>query len=64
MSEALFKYAIRVSPRGHQVRLRVTVRGGLEVVIPRGYDESKVAALVEKKKFWIAAALERAITLN
>jgi predicted metal-dependent hydrolase len=42
------------------VRLRVTVRGGLEVVIPRGYDEGRIPALLEKKKHWIAEALDRA----
>lgn len=62
MSEALFKYTIRVSPRGRRVRLRVTVRRGLEVVIPRGYDEKKVPAVLEQKKHWITAALERADT--
>jgi len=60
MSEALFKYAVRVSPKGRHVRLRVTARRGLEVVIPRGYDEGKVPALREKKKHWIGAARERA----
>jgi len=60
MSESLFKYQVRVSPKGRTVRLRVTVRNGLEVVIPKGYDESKIPGLLERKKHWVRAALERA----
>jgi len=42
------------------VRLRVTVHHGLEVVVPRDYDVHRVSALLERKKHWIRAALERA----
>jgi len=55
-----FDYRLRVSPRGRNVRLRVTVRHGLEVVVPRGYDAQKVPGLLERKKHWIHTALERA----
>lgn len=60
MSEAIFKYSVRVSPKGRTVRLRVTLPKGLEVVIPKGFDESKIPALLERKKHWVRAALERA----
>jgi predicted metal-dependent hydrolase len=60
MSEALFKYRVRVSPKGRSVRLRVTLQRGLEIVVPRGYDESKIPALLERKRHWVRAALERA----
>jgi predicted metal-dependent hydrolase len=60
MSETHFKYHVRVSPKGRTVRLRVTVQGGLEVIIPRGCDESKIPGLLERKKHWVSAALERA----
>ncbi len=60
MSEALFKYCVRVSPKGRSVRLRVTLQRGLEVVIPKGYDEGKIPALLERKRNWVHAALERA----
>lgn len=59
MSEALFKYCVRVSPKGRSVRLRVTLQRGLEVVIPKGYDEGKIPALLERKRNWVRAALER-----
>jgi predicted metal-dependent hydrolase len=63
MGEALFQYSIRVSPKAKNPRLRVTLRDGLEVVVPKGYDHAKVPALLSRKKHWINAALER-VELN
>ncbi len=60
MHNQQFDYRLRVSPRGRNVRLRVTVRHGLEVVVPRGYDAEKVPGLLERKRHWIHTALERA----
>lgn len=60
MTEDLYKYRVRVSPKGKNVRLRVTVKDGLEVVIPRGYDIDKLPSILERKKNWIRAAQERA----
>lgn len=61
MSEALFKYRLKVSPRGKSsVRVRVSVQHGLEISIPKGYDESKVPALLQRKQEWVRVALERA----
>jgi predicted metal-dependent hydrolase len=60
MHKVAFDYKLRVSPRSRNVRLRVTVRNGLEVVIPRGYDPDKVPNILERKKGWVRSALERA----
>jgi predicted metal-dependent hydrolase len=60
MTEALFQYHLRVSPRARDVRLRVTTQRGLEVFVPRGYDDAKVPGLLERKKNRIRAALEQA----
>lgn len=59
MIEALFQYTIRISPKAKNPRLKVTLRHGLEVVVPKGYDESKVPAILDMKRHWIRAALER-----
>jgi predicted metal-dependent hydrolase len=59
MSNLLFDYRLRRSPRGRNVRLRVTRQGGLEVFVPKGYDRAKIPALLDRKKQWIRAALER-----
>ena len=60
MTEALFKYLVRISPKARNIRLKVTMKQGLEVVVPQGYDKEKVPALLERKKHWIREALERA----
>jgi len=60
MGEELFNYRVRVSPRSRNVRLKVTLQHGLEVVVPRGYDEGKIPSLLKRKKQWINSALERA----
>ena len=60
MAEALFSYRLRVSRRSRAVRLRVTVQHGLEVIVPIGYDATRVPALLERKKHWIRAAIDRA----
>lgn len=59
MNDSLFPYRVRVNPKGRTVRLRVTLQQGLEVVIPKGYDESQIPSLLERKKHWVRAALER-----
>jgi len=59
MSEALFKYRVRVSPNARSVKLRVTLQHGLEVVVPRGYEEDRIPALLERKRQWVRTALER-----
>lgn len=59
MDKALFQYSVRISPKAKNPRLRVTLRHGLEVIVPNGYDDSKVPAILQRKKYWINAALER-----
>jgi predicted metal-dependent hydrolase len=60
MSESLSGYQLRVSRRSRNVRLRVTVQHGLEVIVPVGYDTARLPALLERKKHWIRAAMDRA----
>jgi len=59
MSELLFNYHLKISPRSRSIRFRVTPQRGLEVVIPRGYDPGQVPVLLARKQHWIRAALER-----
>lgn len=60
MNRTLFSYQVRVSPQGRNVRLRVTVKHGLEVIVPQNYDTGRVPDLLERKKHWIRVALEKA----
>lgn len=52
-------YRVRVSTRAKRVRLEVSAQCGLVVVVPKGFDETNIPALVERKRAWIEKALER-----
>jgi predicted metal-dependent hydrolase len=59
MKTALPNYRVRQSPKARNLRLKVTREDGLLVVLPKGYDESKIPSLLKQKKGWIADALKR-----
>lgn len=52
MSKAI-PYTIKVSPRAKNAKLRMTPHDGLVVVIPKGFDQRDVSALVESRREWI-----------
>lgn len=56
---ALPPYQVRVSSRARHVSIRVSPRREIEVVIPVGYDASKVPALLEKRRSWLARHIQR-----
>lgn len=59
MKTALPDYKVRHSPKAKNLRLKVTRDEGLCVVVPRGYDEKKIPAVLKQKKVWIADAMKR-----
>jgi predicted metal-dependent hydrolase len=59
MSEELFQFSIRISLKARNPRLKITLRDGLEIILPKGYDPKKIPAILSKKKRWIKAAFER-----
>lgn len=59
MTATLPEYRVRHSPKAKNLRLKVTRDEGLCVVVPLGYDEEKIPALLKQKKLWIADALKR-----
>jgi len=54
------EYNVRHSAKARNVRLKVTPEDGLVVVVPRGYDEMRIPAILNRKKEWIADAMDRA----
>lgn len=52
-------YTIRESARAKHVRFRVTVSEGLVVVIPKGFDRSRIPALLRDKRAWLTRALHQ-----
>ncbi|WP_287372656.1 SprT family zinc-dependent metalloprotease [Prosthecochloris sp.] len=49
-------YTVQTSLRAKHVRLRVSPREGLVVVVPQGFDRSQVAGIVAKRLSWIRKA--------
>ncbi len=55
--------AVRISDRARQVRLRIVPGLGLEVVLPRGVDQTWLPEIINKQLQWIEAhgpAIEKA----
>ncbi len=46
-------YTVRVSSRARHVRLRLSLREGLVVVVPRGFDQSLLPALLAPRQRWV-----------
>lgn len=53
-------YTIKESPKAKSLRLKVTADEGLSVVIPKGFDQSRIPDILESKKTWLEAALKKA----
>jgi predicted metal-dependent hydrolase len=52
-------YTVRISRRAQQVRLVVSLTGGLQVIVPAGFDVRRVPELVRGKLGWVERALGR-----
>lgn len=52
-------YTVRVSPRARRIRLVVSARDGVVVVLPRGVSEAEAARAVDEGRDWIAKAVRR-----
>jgi predicted metal-dependent hydrolase len=52
-------YQVRLSKRAKYARLKMSARDGLVVVIPDGFDESRIPAIVDGKREWIRRSEER-----
>lgn len=54
--EIVLDYTIRVSSRARTMRLNMTPRDGLVVVIPSGYNHKHIPAFIAEKQKWIEKA--------
>ena len=46
-------YRVRISPRSRKVRLNLSARDGVTIVIPMGFDARRIPAILEARKGWI-----------
>lgn len=49
-------YSLKVSSRARCVRLRMSVREGLVITIPRGFDRGEIPGILDRKKLWLERA--------
>ena len=54
-----FEYSVRGSERARSVRVRISVTGDVEVVVPAGFDRSRIPSIVARHEPSIAAARAR-----
>lgn len=59
-ASALPAYVVRESAKAKNIRLKLTVQDGLEVIIPHGFDQTRIPPLLQKKRIWITEAMKRA----
>jgi predicted metal-dependent hydrolase len=52
-------YQVRVSSRAKYPRLKMSAREGLVVVVPDGFDESRIPSVLDGKREWIRRNEER-----
>jgi predicted metal-dependent hydrolase len=53
------QYRVRESIKAKHVSLRMTVQGGLEVIIPQGFDQSRIPEILQTKQSWIERTIDR-----
>lgn len=52
-SQGLPPYTVQESSRARRVRIRVAPRSGVTVVVPRGYDQGRIPALLRQRRDWL-----------
>ncbi len=52
-------FRVKEHPRARRVRIVVSLRYGMVVTIPRGFDRSRIPEVLEQKRDWIERALRR-----
>ncbi len=53
------QYRVRESPRAKHVHLKLNWHGGLEVVVPKGFDQRGISAVIAEKRLWIERTRQR-----
>lgn len=56
---ALPQYRVRESLKAKHVSLKMSVQGGLEVIVPSGFDHSRIPEILHTKQSWIERTIER-----
>jgi len=58
-AQGLPDYTVRVSSRAKYLRLTVSATHGIVVVVPKGFNQGRIPALLEGRKAWLAKAIAK-----
>lgn len=58
-NKATHRYTLKVSKRARHVRFKMSVREGLIVVVPQGFNQKRIPTILEEHKSWIEKARQR-----
>jgi predicted metal-dependent hydrolase len=50
---------VRVSPKARHARLKVSAKDGLTVIVPNGFDQSRIPGILRRKREWLSKVAER-----
>ncbi|MCL6436355.1 MAG: M48 family metallopeptidase [Leptolyngbyaceae cyanobacterium HOT.MB2.61] len=52
-------YTVRESRKAKHVSLKISILGSLEVIVPQGFDQGHIPAIVQRKQRWIERVTRR-----
>jgi predicted metal-dependent hydrolase len=52
-------FNVRVSPKARHARLKVSAKDGLTVIVPKGFDQSRIPTILHRKRDWLTNVNER-----
>jgi predicted metal-dependent hydrolase len=52
-------YSVRVSPKAKHARLKVSAKDGLIVIVPKGFDQSRIPEILRRKREWLTKVGDR-----
>ncbi|NJP10782.1 MAG: M48 family metallopeptidase [Leptolyngbyaceae cyanobacterium RU_5_1] len=55
-------YTIRESSKAKHISLKMSIKGDLEVIVPKGFDRKRIPEILQRKQHWIERVSRRMAT--
>lgn len=55
-------YIVRESSKAKHVSLKMSIKGNLEVIVPKGFDQKRIPEILQSKQRWIERVVHRMAT--
>jgi predicted metal-dependent hydrolase len=55
------EYSVRESPKAKHVSLKMSIKGNLEVIVPKGFDQKRIPEILQQKQSWIERVTRRMV---